>query len=62
MALPESKLKANQKYRGKFVYLQTRTTEEYRSEIYEHLEKTGESMNSFVLRAIAETIERDSAK
>ena len=60
MALTEAKQKANQKYRNKFVYLQTRTTDEYRSTIYEHIEKTGESLNTFILRAIAETMERDS--
>lgn len=62
MALSEAKQKANQKYRDKFVYLQARTTDEYRSTIYDHIEKTGESLNSFILRAIAETIERDLNK
>ena len=60
MALTEAKEKANQKYKDKFVYLQARTTNEYRSTIYEHIAKTGESLNAFILRAITETMERDS--
>lgn len=62
MALTNAQQKANQKYREKFVYLQTRTTDDYRNLIYKHIEETGESLNSFILRAIAETIERDSSK
>ena len=62
MALTEAKQKANQKYRDKFVYLQARTTDEYRNTIYEHIEKTGESLNAFILRAISETIARDQNK
>lgn len=62
MALTEAKQKANQKYREKFVYLQARTTEEYRSTIYAHIDQTGESLNTFILRAIAETISRDLNK
>ena len=59
MAVSEAQQKANQKYRERFVYLQARTTEEYRSTIYEHIGETGESLNAFILRAIAETIARD---
>lgn len=62
MALTNAQQKANQKYREKFVYLQARTTSEHRSTIYEHIEKTGESLNSFILRAIEETISRDNIK
>jgi hypothetical protein len=62
MPLTKAKQKANQKYRDKFVYLQVRTTDEYRSTIYEHIKTTGESMNGFLLRAIAETISRDQSK
>ena len=62
MALKEAQQKANQKYREKFVYLQTRTTVEHREAIYKHIESTGESMNAFILRAIAEAMENDSKK
>ena len=62
MAVSEAQQKANRKYREKFVYLQARTTEEYRSAIYEHIGETGESLNAFILRAIAETISRDQNK
>ena len=59
MPVPESKLKANKKYREKFVYLQIRLTSEERSLIQSHVESTKESMNTFVHRAILETMERD---
>jgi predicted HicB family RNase H-like nuclease len=62
MPWTEAKQKANQKYRDKFVYLQARTTEEYRNTINEHIKKTGESLNGFILRAINETISRDQNK
>ena len=62
MAASNAQQKANQKYRDKFVYLQARTTAEHRSDIYEHIERTGESLNSFILRAITETIVRDNNK
>ncbi len=62
MSLTNAQQKANQKYREKFVYLQARTTAEYRNSIYAHIERTGESLNSFLLRAIAETIIRDTNK
>ena len=62
MAVSKAQQKANQKYRDKFVYLQARTTDEYRSTIYAHIEKTGESLNAFILRAVAETIARDQSK
>lgn len=62
MAPTSAQQKANQKYREKFVYLQARTTDEYRKTIYDHIEKTGESLNTFILRAIAETIAHDQNK
>ena len=62
MATTNAQQKANQKYREKFVYLQARTTSEHRNAIYEHIEKTGESLNAFILRALDETISRDNNK
>ena len=62
MASTSAQQKANQKYREKFVYLQARTTNEFRSTIYEHITNTGESLNAFILRAISETITRDQDK
>ena len=59
MAVSEAQQKANQKYRDKFVYLQARTTEEFREDIYAHIKTTGESRNAFILRAISEAIDRD---
>ena len=62
MAVTEAQQKASQKYRDKFVYLQARTTVEQRESIYKHIESTGESMNAFILRAIAEAMANDSRK
>ena len=62
MAASNAQQKANQKYRDKFVYLQARTTAEHRSMIYEHIKGTGESLNTFILRAIEETISQDNSK
>lgn len=62
MSSPEDLRKARMKYRAKFIYLQVRTTDEYRSTIHQHVGKTGESMNAFILRAISETMARDQSK
>ena len=59
MSVSESKLKANKKYREKFVYLQIRLTAEERSKIQAHAEVMNESVNTFVHRAIALTMEQD---
>lgn len=61
MPVSESRLKANKKYKGKFVYLQIRLTAEERSKIQTHAELTKESVNTFVLRAIAAAMEQDLA-
>lgn len=62
MAVSESKLRANKKYKDKFVYLQTRLSIEERETINGHAVSMGESVNGFVRRAIFEAIERDRAK
>ena len=59
MALTEAQQRANQKYRQKFVYLQARVTADEKEQIDKHLEARGESLNSFIRRAISETMERD---
>ena len=62
MAVSESQLRASKKYHAKFERLYIRITPESKIEIDQHAEKMNESVNAFVQRAIAETIERDNAK
>ena len=54
--------KAHKKYMEGVATIQVRTSAEQRDKIKAHAESTGESVNMFVLRAIAETIERDNGK
>lgn len=60
MALSQSKSRSNQKYRNKFEYITTRVPLEEKQIICEHAESLGESLNSFMRRAAAETIKRDN--
>lgn len=60
MALTEAKQRANKKYRQKFEYLQARVPAEEKDAICSHAEEMGESLNAFMRRAIAETMERDN--
>lgn len=62
MAQTEAQLKASKKYRGKFEYLQARVPAEEKELICKHAEARGESLNSFMRRAFAETMERDQAQ
>lgn len=52
--------KAQKTYMEKFVRVEIRMTPEDRETIKNHAQSRGESVNSFVNRAIAETIERDN--
>lgn len=61
MPLSESKSRSNQKYRDKFEYITTRVPLEEKQAICEHAESMGESLNCFMRRAAAETMERDAA-
>ena len=61
MALTESKARSNQKYRDKFEYITTRVPLEEKQAICTHAEAMGESLNSFIRRAAAEAMERDTA-
>lgn len=62
MALSEARLRATKKYQDKFERVQIRVTREEKELLEQHTETIGESVNSFVRRAIAETIERDQKK
>lgn len=59
MAQTEAQLRASRKYHEKFDKLQIRVPPEEKAEISNHAKATGESVNAFVRRAIAEAMERD---
>ena len=61
MAASESRLKANKKYHEKFDNLQIRVPMGEKEIIANHAANRQESLNSFIRRAIYETIERDLA-
>ena len=58
----EAQAKAHKKYMEGVATIQIRMTAERREEIKAHAERTGESVNAFINRAIDETIERDIHK
>ena len=60
MSSSEAQLRASKKYHDKFEKLQIRVTSEEKAAVEKHAKSTNESVNSFVRRAIAETIERDT--
>ena len=51
---------ATNRYRAKFDMIQVRVPQGERDKIAEHAANRGESMNSFVYRAIQQTIENDN--
>lgn len=62
MTVSESQLRASKKYHSKFERIYIRVSLEEKEAIEAHAEETGESVNSFVRRAVAETMERDETK
>ena len=62
MAQTEAQLRASKKYHQKFDDLRIRVPAGEKQIIDTHAEEMGESTNSFVRRAIAETMERDKLK
>ena len=61
MAKSDAQIKADKKYRAKQEFLQARVSPEEKATIVTHVQKTGESLNNFMRRAFAETMERDVA-
>ena len=61
MAQTEAQLRASKKYHQKYEYLQARVTPEEKEAVTAHAAAMGESLNVFMRRAFAETIERDKA-
>lgn len=59
MAASEAQIRANKKYQQKFDKVQIRVPHEEKELIDAHAESMGESVNTFVRRAIFEAIERD---
>lgn len=57
----EQRKEANERYLSKMDEIRIRMPKEkeLKEMIAEHAKETGESVNTFILRAIAETIERD---
>ena len=59
MALSEARIRATKKYHEKFERIQIRVSPEEKESIEAYAEEIGESVNSFVRRAVAETMERE---
>lgn len=59
MALSEARIRATKKYHDKFERIQIRVTPEEKESIEAYAEEIGESVNSFVRRAIALAMEQD---
>lgn len=59
MSASESQIKANKKYHAKFARVVIRVSPEEKVAIEKHAEKTNESVNGFVQRAVREAMERD---
>lgn len=55
----EARARAHKKYMKNFVEIKVRVTPEEREQIKAHAAARGESVNTFINRAIAETIEHD---
>lgn len=62
MALSEARLRATKKYHDKFERVQIRVTPEEKERLEQHAQAIGESVNSFVRRAISETIDKEQTK
>ena len=59
MAASQSQLKASKKYQQKFERLQIRVTPEEKKIISDCAESAGESLNTFVRRAVLDAVDRD---
>lgn len=58
----EAQKKAQKNYMSKFSRVEIRMEPEKQKRMQDHAGKTGESVNTFVNRAIDETMERDEAE
>ena len=55
----EAQARAHKKYIANFVEVKVRMSAEHREEVRQHAEQRGESLNSFINRAIDEQMNRD---
>lgn len=62
MAQTEAQLRASRKYHEKFDNIQVRVPAGEKENIVNHAAAKGESLNSFVRRAISETMDRDGER
>ena len=62
MSTSEAQLRASKKYHDKFEKLQIRVTSEEKAAVEKHAAQINESVNTFVRRAITETIAREHHK
>ena len=60
MAVSESQQRATKKYQAKLQRIYVWLSPEQKAQIAAHAETTGESINAFVQRAIAEAMARDN--
>ena len=60
MKQTEAQLRASKKYHEKLDNLQIRVPKGTKAKIAEHATANGESLNAFVVRAISETIARET--
>lgn len=59
MAVSESQLRASKKYHAKFNRIYIRVSPEEKEAIETYAAEIGESVNTFVRRAIAETMDKE---
>lgn len=57
--MTEARRRANKKYNARFVELKVRLTREERATVKAHAEQMGESVSTFIHRAIDEAMVRD---
>ena len=63
MAYSESQKKATMKYiKNNYDRVELKVAKDRKAELKAHAEKNGESLNSFINRAIDEAVERDNIK
>ena len=59
MAISEARARATKKYQAKFDRIYIRVSTDEKESIEAYAEEIGESVNTFVRRAVAETMERE---
>lgn len=62
MAITEARKNSTKKYHQKFDDIKIRVPKGEREVLSNHAAEQGESLNTFIRRAIAETMERDNNK